>query len=109
MTLPNDNEVKRAIKRLDDCEAREELLATNDEAIVVLRDLAQAYLKAGSQMPEKKEEIRHPGKKGNSRFNHHIRGFNDCREQATLAHLKSIQSYERTIAELREQIAKGED
>jgi hypothetical protein len=35
--------------------------------------------------------------------------FNEALSDCTLAHLKSIQSYERTIAELREQIERGEE
>lgn len=122
MNLPNDSEVKESMgvneavkvleKRLNFLSdyLNNESYPKDDEviAITLAINFLQAYLKASAEMPEKKEEIKLADKKGNSRFNHYVRGFNDCREQAILAFMKSFEGFERTISELREQIAKGE-
>lgn len=111
MNLPNDNGVKELVQFIEfKINAAKQTGCSEKEARVFseIRDFLQAYLKASAEMPEKKEEIKLADKKGNSRFNHYVRGFNDCREQAILAFMKSFEGFERTISELREQIAKGE-
>lgn len=99
MTLPNDNEVKEAIQLLEFGDENEVAYQKAKELAI---NFLQAYLKAGSQMPEKKLNdglVDYP----------YDKGFNACREQATFVFMKSFEGFERTVAELREQIAKGEE
>ena len=82
----NDNEVREALKEVK--KVTEGVFAHDSSyirSLDVLTDLAESYLKAGKEMPEKKEigEMRYGG--CNPDFD---KGYNQAIEDCTLVHMK---------------------
>lgn len=85
--MPSDNEIRGAIKRLNYYETIEKEMASNDEAIMPLREVAELYLRAAKGIPEEAKTSFRSGTNYDAAF---ANGFNAARSLCIAAFTRKI-------------------